>query len=318
MITNRDDDYLICKHYYNNIDKVSEDYKDFITFEHSNNHYFAWVHDGKVILRSEAYPDLERTVRGIKAIIKNRNIEDRYTIDSQHGVHFLCLWGGGKNNKHTGNMNEHNEIGRSCPTKNKEDLYNLIKFNKGDNFASTVTGFKSSKKVATAIAASAVAAPPLASKKSTISPTVTQTAATTLAKDDESAGFKWWWLLLPLLLIAAFFLFKGCGGNKAKTTEPVKAKTEVIVPAANVEKNPKTDLDANTNVAVKAMQAKAKEEIDAKIATDRISADAQAKADKVKAETAAAKAKADADRKAKTGGSVSQENIRIGNKNSGF
>lgn len=311
MTTNRDDDYLICKHYYNHIGDTSADYKDFATFEHKGNHYFTWVNGGKVVMRSEAYPDHERTIRGIKAVIKNRDITDRYSIDSQHGVHFLVLWGGGKNNKHSGRMGEHNEIGRSCPTKTKEELYNLIGF-KGDSFASAVTGYKSTgvsstkggKKTAAAVVTGAAAASSLAASSTSKGSSKVKAAA--VASADTSGGFKWWWLL-PLLLIPAFFLFKGCGGDDAKSIAPVKAKTEATMPTTKAAVDVKTDMDANAS----AMKADA--EAKANAAAARAKAD-----DKAKADAAMAKAKRDADRKAKTGGSVSQENIIIGNKNSGF
>jgi len=262
MVTSRDDDYLICKHYYNHIDDISDDYKDFITFEHNSNYYFAWVNDGKVILRSEAYPDMERTIRGIKAIIKNRDLEDRYSIDSQHGVHFLCLWGGGKNNKHSGNFSQHNEIGRSCPSKTKEALYDLVSF-KGEKFASAVTGFS---------AATAAVVKPL-----------TSSGAGKGAKVKE---------------VAKNTANKGAAAMAVKDT------------AVTTTKDASTELDAS------AVAAKAKADADAKAKADAAAAKAKADA-KLKAD-AAAKAKRDAARKEKTGGSVSQNNITIGNKNSGF
>ena len=327
MTTNRDDDYLICKHYYNHIDDISTDYQDFITFQHKDNHYFAWVHDGKVILRSEAYPDYERTVRGIKAIIKNRDIEDRYSIDTQHGVHFLCLWGGGKNNKHTGNMGEHNEIGRSCPAKTKEQLYNLIGF-KGSKFASAVTGYKlegsaGGKKVAAAAVTGAAAASSFASsttskggRKAGAGASSTTAKAAAVTSNDSEGGFKWWWLLLPLLALAAFFLFKGCGGDDTKSKATAKTKVETKAPVTNAATDVKTEL--NNTVDNSAEEAKVKAaEMAAQAKADAAAAKAKADA-KLKADAAAAKAKRDAKRKAETGGSVSQYNIRIGNKNSGF
>lgn len=340
MITNRDDDYLICKHYYNNLDKVSNDYKDFITFEHKGNHYFAWLNDGKVILRSEAYPDYERTIRGIKAIIKNRDIEDRYSIDSQHGVHFLCLWGGGKNNKHTGNMGEHNEIGRSCPAKSKEALYDLIKF-KGDSFASAVTGGKvvssvSGKKAAAAAVVGATSAASLASAKSSkvgakakASATVTKEKVEEIKTDDSASGFKWWWLLLPLLALAGFFLLKGCDGDSSAVKDSSMEKIGVTTASDKRAEDAKVNLDTEGESDVIATggvddTAKSTADAEAKIKADaeaKQRADAQAKIKTKEAAAkvaAAAKAKRDAERKAKTGGSVSQENIKIGNKNSGF
>ena len=254
MVTNRDDDYLICKHYYNHIGDVSSEYPGFITFEHNNNHYFAWVNDGKVILRSEAYPDHERTIRGIKAIIKNRDIADRYSIDSQHGAHFLVLWGGGKDHQHTGNMSEHNEIGRSCPTTNKNDL-NALLVHRGNGLADKVVPLSgsNSKKTAAVVAATTAAAS-LASttkkevKRETKREHVKAAAATTTT--SSGSGFKWWYLL-PLLLIPLFFLLKGCGDTDTKKTA---VKKELV---KKVEK----DVKANIAAEVPSMPETKKEEV---------------------------------------------------------
>ena len=237
MVTQRDDDYLICKHYYDHIEQVSPDFKDFITFEHNDNHYFAWVHDGKVVLRSEAYPDHERMVRGIKAIIKNWDLPQRYSVDSAHGAHFLVLWGGGDHQAHTGNFESHNEIGRSCPVKSKDELYGLLAW-KGADFASKITGVAAptsggvSKGAAAATAAASLAG--TAARSATSTSTASRTTAAAPAK-ETGGGFKWWYLLPLLLLPLLFFLWKGCGDDKAKTAAALdKAKTTVTTPAAEV------------------------------------------------------------------------------------
>jgi outer membrane protein OmpA-like peptidoglycan-associated protein/uncharacterized protein YegP (UPF0339 family) len=267
MITKRDDDYLICKEYQSRIDQISSEYPDFITFQHSNgNHYFAWVHDGQVVLRSEAYPDEERMIRGIKAIQKNWDLVERYSVDEQHGVHFLVLWGGGDHQAHTGNMGEHNEIGRSCPKKSREELHNLL-HGKGEDFAQKVIPIdhgsvataaavagaaalasdhsedlveKIEEKVITpsadlgkvAAAAATVAATSLASSTSNDEVKTKGTPASGATYVDDSAaggGFKWWYLL-PLLLLP--LLWKMC--NKGTAT----AETSAAVAEPAVEAQP--------------------------------------------------------------------------------
>lgn len=275
-VTRRDDDYLICKHYYNHINDIDKDYEDFITFKHQDNHYFAWVHDGKVILRSEAYPDYERTVRGIKAIIKNRGIHERYTIDSQHGVHFLVLWGGGNHQKHTGNFAEHNEIGRSCPFKTKEELYAMMGF-MGKDFVDKTFHYSKGSSAKTAAAAAAGAAALAASakpkkkevakkkvvQKSAAAATASTTHRTATHKEaSTSGGFKWWWLLPLLLLPLLFFLWKGCGTDKkiekAAVTTPA-VTTPKVVETAEV-KTPEVDVEA---------EARLKAENEAKMKAER-------------------------------------------------
>lgn len=316
MVTNRDDDYLICKHYYNHIDDVSSEYPDFITFKHKDNYYFAWVNDGKVILRSEAYPSRDKMERGIKAILKNRNIYERYSIDSQHGVHFLVLWGGGNHQKHTGNFDKHNEIGRSCPAKSKEDLYAMMGF-LGKDFASGVFGLGSrsgSTAKAAGVAAATTAAASLASSsKSSASKGKTKVthakAATTgngaaaraSAASSEGGGFKWWYLL-PLLLIPIFFMWKGCGGDSAKAVAPVK--TEI---SAQAKADEAAKLAAANEVRLKA-EADAKVKAEADAAAAKLEAEAKAKA---------AKAKKGSGGSAGNGRNSNSVNYR-GNKNSGF
>lgn len=286
MKTTRDDDYLICRHYYDHIDNVHPDYPDFITFKHNDNYYFAWVNDGKVILRSEAYPDMERTIRGIKAVIKNRDIHERYSVDSQHGVHFLQLWGGGDHQKHTGNMDQHNEIGRSCPAKDLDELYALTGF-LGPKFKDKVYGGLGLLGTATAAAAAITSTPkpdPKPQPKKVervekVAPAaITSKEAVTRTREPEKTGggFKWWWLLPLLLLPLLFFIWKGCGDKKVVTT-PVKPKVETKAP----------EMDA--------AELKLKEEEAARLAAEK----EQAAMEKAKAEEAAAAAAAEKEAKRK-------------------
>lgn len=313
MKTTRDDDYLICKHYYNNIDKINKDYPEFITFQHKDNWFFAWVNDGKVILRSEAYPDYERCERGIKAILKNRDIYERYSIDSQHGAHFLVLWGGGDHQKHTGNMDKHNEIGRSCPVKDKAELYALMGF-MGDDFVNGVFHWdkkkvvkevkKKSKKKGAAVAGTAAAAAMAASSKPEKKVTRREepvkrkeaAVATTTRKEDNNngGGFNWWWLLPLLLLPLLFFLWKGCNKEKAA---PAAVKTEKVAPKKEVAA-PVVD------EAKLAEEARLKAE-----AEERVRAEAEAKR---KAEVAAAQKEREMERARARRASTS------GNKASGY
>lgn len=314
MKTTRDDDYLICKHYYNHIKDINKDYPDFITFQHKENHYFAWVHDGKVILRSEAYPSYEKTVRGIKAIIKNRDIHERYSIDSQHGAHFLVLWGGGNHQKHTGNFDKHNEIGRSCPVKNKEDLYALMGF-MGPSFLDKTfghLGYKGSGNITKTAAAAGTAAAALGSaalasdakaSRSTSTKSAAAKSTTTTAKAAPAAtassggGFKWWYLL-PLLLIPLFMWWKGCGDDGAKKVVPAKtAVTEkAVAPAATMDTKEvdKASVEADRIKAEKA-NAEMKAAEAARIAREK----ADAEKARVAAEAAERKAQAKAAREAR-------------------
>jgi uncharacterized protein YegP (UPF0339 family) len=314
MVTNRDDDYLICKHYYNHISDVSSEYSDFITFKHKENYYFAWVNDGKVILRSEAYPSRDKMERGIKAILNNRKIYERYSIDSQHGVHFLVLWGGGNHQKHTGNFDKHNEIGRSCPVKSKEDLYAMMGF-MGKDFAKGVFGLggiSTSAKAAGVAAATTAAASLASSSKSAQSSVSKGTAKATQVKAavagnstakagavSSGGGFKWWYLL-PLLLIPIFFMWKGCGGDAAKAVAPIKTEVSAKAKADEAAKLAAAD------------EAKLKAQSEAKAKADAVAA-------KLEAEAKAKAAKAKKGSGGSAGNSRNSNNVNYrGNKNSGF
>lgn len=209
MATNVHDDYLICREYQEQIDKKSSEYPGFITFKHDNgNHYFAWVDGDKIIMRSEAYPDADKMERGIKAVIKNRDIYERYSTDESHGAHFLILWGGGEHQQHTGNMESHNEIGRSCPQKSADDLKALL------------AGYNSD--LANQIKFSGLAA--LAAT------TVTHPAATAMAEtsstsntDSDTGGMGWLKWLIPLVLIGglAWWMMGTKGCSKPEAVAPI-------------------------------------------------------------------------------------------------
>ncbi len=104
----RSDDYLACRVYESHMSDVSAEHKDFITFVHEDEHYFAWVNDGKIVMRSEGYSSDKARDNGIASVIKNRELEERFSIDEKAGHYFTVLKAG-----------NHQEIARSCPHKEK-------------------------------------------------------------------------------------------------------------------------------------------------------------------------------------------------------
>jgi outer membrane protein OmpA-like peptidoglycan-associated protein len=257
MSTTVQDDYLICSEYKEQINNKSTAHEGFITFEHQNgNHYFAWVNGNEIVMRSEAYPTAEKMERGINAILKNCDLVERYSVMEEHGAYFLLLWGGGDHQKHTGNRNEHSEIGRSCPHKSREELNALLQF-KGNDFANKVVPIASASSGATvAAAATATAVASSAAAITTAAPTpIRETAAAATSYTDTadtaaSAGSMGWlkWLVPLVLLGGAFLLWRSCNNKETvATTEEAKKDTTTIaevIPAAV----PKVSVDSATGV----------------------------------------------------------------------
>lgn len=248
MATTRvDEDYMICREYQEQINKINPNYTDFISFQHANtNHYFAWVNDKDIILRSEAYPSDDKMERGIKAVIKNRDIVERYSVEEHHGVYHLILWGGGDHQKHTGNFESHNEIGRSCPKRSRKELHDMLLF-KGRAFADAVVPLDDDNGYIAPIAAVATIAN-AASALTNDEPKKAMAApiANTITSASDSGGMAWWKWLLPLLLLPLlFFLWKGCNKNKAaelSSTIPTIDTSNIATTGSKLE-------DAKTNNA---------------------------------------------------------------------
>jgi outer membrane protein OmpA-like peptidoglycan-associated protein len=253
MSTTVQDDYLICGEYKEQINNKSATQPGFITFQHQNgNHYFAWVNGDEIVMRSEAYPNAEKMERGINAILKNCDLVERYSVIEEHGAYFLLLWGGGNHQKHTGNRNEHSEIGRSCPHKSREELNALLQF-KGNDFANKVVPIagavsSASSSIATATVAAA------ATIKSTAAPvreTATAAASSFTETTAAAAGSSMGWLkwLLPLLIGAgAYFLWKNYNSKETVPTSAEVKTDSTIVNAITPTVVAKVTVDSVTGV----------------------------------------------------------------------
>ena len=96
--------------------QVSSQYPGFICFTHHNGkHYFALVNNNEVLLRSEGYTSEVARNNGIESVIKNKELGERFSIESAHGVYFTVLKAG-----------NHQEIARSCPYKSNEEAKALF------------------------------------------------------------------------------------------------------------------------------------------------------------------------------------------------
>jgi outer membrane protein OmpA-like peptidoglycan-associated protein len=250
------DDYLICSEYKEQINNKSAEYPGFITFQHQNsNHYFAWVNGDEIVMRSEAYPDADKMERGIKAILKNCDLVERYSVIEEHGAHLLLLWGGGDHQAHTGNREQHSEIGRSCPHKTREELNALLQF-KGSDFANKVVPIASAAATtttassSTGIAAAAAVTGGLAAAASSISSTASAATSTATSTVRETAaagastitdtaaaaagGSMGWlkWLLPVLIGVGAYLLWKNYSSKDAAAPS-TEVKTETTVPVTD-------------------------------------------------------------------------------------
>jgi outer membrane protein OmpA-like peptidoglycan-associated protein len=256
MSTTVQDDYLICSEYREQINNKSAAHEGFITFEHQNgNHYFAWVNGDEIVLRSEAYPNTEKMERGINAILKNCDLVERYSVMEEHGAYFLLLWGGGDHQKHTGNRNEHSEIGRSCPHKSREELNALLQF-KGNDFANKVVPIASNTSGASVAAAATAVASSAAATASAAATPIRETASaaaasytdTTTAASGGSMGWLKW--LVPLIIgVGGYFLWKNFNSKETVPTS-TQVKTDTILPTPNIVApvTPKVSVDSATGV----------------------------------------------------------------------
>ena len=243
MATEVQDDYLDCGAYQANTGNKSAANPGFITFEESNgDHFFAWVNGDEIVMRSEAYPDADKRDRGIKAILKNCDLPERYAVTQENGKYLLLMYGGGDHQAHTGNRENHSEIGRSCPHNSREALNALLHF-KGRDFADKVVPIeRAATSVAAPLAAvAAVAAAPIAAaihetKKETAAPVA---AASSYVEEIAAAGGGLGWLkwLLPILLLGALlWWWKGCKNDGAAAAVDTKKDTVVAVVTPPVQK----------------------------------------------------------------------------------
>jgi outer membrane protein OmpA-like peptidoglycan-associated protein len=251
MATQVQDDYLGCGDYQSNTNNASAAYPGFITFQKNDDHYFAWVNGNQIVMRSEAYPDAEKMERGIKAILKNCDLPERYSIIEAEGGYCLVLFGGGNHQQHTGNRENHSEIGRSCPHPNKEALNDLLQF-KGTAFADAVVPVTRTAEpiaAATTVAAAATNVAAAAAHVTTPKPAEIFAASTPTHSHPETAtggGMGWLKWLLPLLVIGAgIFFWKTCNSKHADVTTvvPKDSIQNIVAPAI-----PKVTVDTVTGI----------------------------------------------------------------------
>ena len=122
------DEYLQCSSYENQ--PAHETETGFTTFydEKSQRYFFALLDaGGKVLLRSEGYPQTIARDNGIQSVIKNRTNRDFYATKEEDGAFFLTL-----------RAANYREIARSCPCDSEAAALELIAYATGEKIRGAV------------------------------------------------------------------------------------------------------------------------------------------------------------------------------------
>jgi outer membrane protein OmpA-like peptidoglycan-associated protein/uncharacterized protein YegP (UPF0339 family) len=115
------EDYLPCGRYEK---QAAHSEKNFAAFFHeeSQRHFFAMLDDaGKILLKSEGYPQQAARENGIASVIKNRGNADFYSSKNENGKYFLSL-----------RAANYREIARSCSVDTEEEALALIPYCTGE------------------------------------------------------------------------------------------------------------------------------------------------------------------------------------------
>ncbi len=217
------DDYLPCEEYRKRIsDSKSEKYPGFISFKgEDGNFYFAWLDEDKndILMRGEGYPTSGARDNGIESVMRNRDLEERYSTEEVDGKWFTVLKAGNRQ-----------EIARSCP---KDEMAAALAWFPGTRNAALAAAAAALAAAAAPVVVPKVVTPPPPPKVVQTAPPppppkVVQTAPPPPPVVESSGGFKWWWLL-PLLLIPLFLWLRGCEGCK-QPEAVTKVETPVTPP----------------------------------------------------------------------------------------
>ena len=78
----------------------SDSHKDFASFAHEGEHYFALLKGNKPFLRSQGYSSAKSRDNGIASVTKNKDLKERWSVVEKKGKYFLSLKAG--NNQEIG------------------------------------------------------------------------------------------------------------------------------------------------------------------------------------------------------------------------
>lgn len=151
------DDYLRCVDYQNKPAHPKE--AGFVAFynEAMDRHFFALLDKNRlVMLRSEAYVDEKSRDNGIKSVLKNRTIAERYAFVQEGNFHYLVMRAGNRK-----------EIARSCEMETGAQARALMQKLMADDFEQNILQREAAPKKAAAPKAEKTAAKKPAAKKET-------------------------------------------------------------------------------------------------------------------------------------------------------
>ncbi len=116
------EDYLACSAYEGQ--SMHETEGNFSAFYHeeSQRHFFALLDaDGKVLLKSEGYPQPAARENGIQSVIKNRTNREFYSVKEEDGTYYLSL-----------RAANYREIARSCNVGSEAEAMALTAYATGE------------------------------------------------------------------------------------------------------------------------------------------------------------------------------------------
>jgi uncharacterized protein YegP (UPF0339 family) len=123
------EDYLPCSAYEGQATHSSE--VNFTSFydESSQRYFFALLDaDGKVLLKSEGYPQAAARENGIQSVIKNRQNKGFFSVKEENGQYFLSL-----------RAANHREIARSCSMGSEAEALALVSYATGEEIRGGAT-----------------------------------------------------------------------------------------------------------------------------------------------------------------------------------
>ena len=131
------EDYLRCSAYVGHPDHAESGFTAFFDTESARYFFAAMDADGKVLLKSEGYPQVAARDNGIQSVIKNRGNRDYYSVKESDGRYHLSL-----------RAANYREIARSCSCATEAEAMALMPYVTGEQVRKTVVATLTNAEVA--------------------------------------------------------------------------------------------------------------------------------------------------------------------------